>query len=245
VPPLVKKIAGLLPLPFARWPFSWGAHARSGSGLLRSARRAAQVAHPAAPAGVGPATVATMAAVVIAGGGAAVYLLPPGHTRPVRGTPASVSAPPAAVTRARTAADPRRVGGQLGQGASVARSRGYPARAARSSGVHATQARQAATPSPLTRPSTLGGSTAGDSIPGATEPSLPSTPGSTPSPPSAHLPVPTPSSPGLPQGTHLVPPVTIPPLPPKVIKKIPLPDPLVPGGIGLNTGALQGVGGIG
>ncbi len=73
MPGLAKKLAGLLPLPFAHWPWSGRA-----AGVFRGARRAAQLVHPSASVGFTPAAAATMAAVVIAGGGAALELFPPG-----------------------------------------------------------------------------------------------------------------------------------------------------------------------
>src|SRR5690348_5405415 len=61
VPPLVKKIGGLLPFPIARWSWPWGRHATSGahtSRLVRAARRAGHFATPGASVGATPATVA-------------------------------------------------------------------------------------------------------------------------------------------------------------------------------------------
>ena len=103
MPAVAKKIAGLLPFPIARWSLPWGRRSGSGSrasGLLRSARRTAQFAHPGASVGATPVTVATMAAVVIAGGGAAVGLLEPGHATATQRGPATISARTTAVTRA-------------------------------------------------------------------------------------------------------------------------------------------------
>lgn len=232
MPAVVKKIAGLLPFPFTRLSFPWGGQGRSGSshgsGILRSARRAAQAVHPATSLGVGPATVATIAVVVIAGGGAAVGLLSPGHAQGARGTPAVVSARPTADTRARTAAPARGVSRQGGQAASVKGSSSHPARAARPGAARTTAAHKGAGAS---GPSAQRAANSAGSGGGSTQSSAPGTHGSGSPPPAppVHLPhLPSlPSLPRLPVGTHVPPTITRPLK--KVVKKVlhpPLPGPL-------------------
>jgi RNA polymerase sigma factor (sigma-70 family) len=234
LPAVAKKIAGLLPFPIARWSWPWGSHARSGShasGLMRSARRAAQVAHPSASVGATPATVATMAAVVIAGGGAAVGLLTPGQAAPTHRGPATISARPTAATRAVRPAPPRRVSRPLG---SVSRTSG-PSSSATRSGTSRTTHGAANTSS---------ASTPAGAAP--TQSSVPTSQSSSPSTPSTQLPIPVPASP-LPGAKPLLHSVTSPlqkvvkqlPSPlPKAVKKLPgvvpkLPLPVPPGGLGL------------
>lgn len=97
LPAAVKRLAGLLPLPLTRWPFGRGG--RTAGGFMRSARRVAQLAHPGASVSASPAAVATVAAVVIASGGAAVDLLAHEGGSPGRPTPAAVTARRVAATR--------------------------------------------------------------------------------------------------------------------------------------------------
>jgi RNA polymerase sigma factor (sigma-70 family) len=235
LPAVAKKIAGLLPFPIMRWARPWGGHAGSGphaSGLLRSARKAAQFAHPSASVGAAPATVATMAVVVLAGGGATVGLLATGQAAPTQHGAATVRARPTAMTHAVRANSRRRVSRPLGQAASVSRTSGRSAPATRSSTAQTRQgtanvsaAAHATTPAGASAPST--------------PPSAPTTQSSSPS---GQLPNPVPTSP-LPQAAPLLHSVTSPLQ--KVVKQLPgavkkLPLPLPPGLPGKTLGGLTG-----
>ncbi len=217
MPAVAKKIAGLLPFPIARWSLPGGRHSGSGSrasSLLRPARRAAQFAHPGASVGAVPATVATMAAVVIAGGGAAVGLLETAHAAPIQRGPATISARPTAVKRAIRAAPSRRT---TGQAASVSRtSRGSGAATRSSTGT--SQARHGASNTSAAPAATPPGTPAT-----STRPTTPSTSLSTPS---VHLPVTVPTVPVVPAAKRLLHSVTSPVR--KVVKKLPVPKPPVP-----------------
>jgi RNA polymerase sigma factor (sigma-70 family) len=233
LPAVAKKIAGVLPFPIARWSLPWGRHPGSGShasGLLRSARKAAQFAHPGASVGATPATVATVAAVVIAGGGATFGLLAPGHETHRQRGPATVSARPAAVTRALRATPARKPSRRLGQAPSSSRTSGRAAPASRGAAARTSQTNHSAastssaarTITPAVGPAT------------STQLPAPSTPGSSTSP-STHLPIPVPTSP-LTDAKPLLHSVTSPlkkvvKTLPGVVKKLPLPQP--PGGLGL------------
>jgi RNA polymerase sigma factor (sigma-70 family) len=243
IPAVAKKIAGLLPFPVMRWSLPWSRQARSGShgsGLLRSARRAAQFAHAGASAVATPATVATMAVVVVAGGGAAVGLLATGQAAPTQRGPTTISARPTAVTRAVRAAPPRRVS-RPAQVASVSHTSGRSASATRSA-TRTHQTHHATNASPATQATTPSG--AGPAT--STRPTVPSPPISPPSTPSVHSPLPLPPLPGLPKGTHLPHSVTSPLR--KILKKLPRPQ--LPGGLpnkvlgGLPNKALGGLGGL-
>jgi RNA polymerase sigma factor (sigma-70 family) len=242
VPALVKKVAGLLPFPVARWALPWDGHGKSGShplGLLRSARRAAQLFHPGASAGLSPATVATMA-VVIAGGGAAAGLLSLGHAPGVHHTHGTAAARPAAVTRAPRAAPRGGVSTRRGQPAPApVRSRsGRAARAAGSTAERTTRSHNGVVISAASaQKATAAGSTAA-----ATQPSVPSTPGSAPSPPQGQSSVPVPSVPAPLSGGHLLHGVTG--SLGKVVKKPgQLPVPPLPGPLGLPSSLLGTIGG--
>ena len=238
MPAVAKKIAGLLPFPIARWSLPWGRHSGSGSrapGLLRSARRTAQFAHPGASVGATPVTVATMAAVVIAGGGAAVGLLEPGHATATQRGPATISARTTAVARA---APPRRASRQLEQAASVSRTSRGSAAATRSSTARTGQAHHGAANTSPGAPTTTSAGTPATS----TQPSGPATPSTSPSTPSVHLPVTTPTVPVVPAAKRLLHTVTSPVR--KVVKKLPvpkLPVPKLPGGVGLPSNSLNGL----
>lgn len=240
MPAVAKKIAGLLPFPIARWSLPWGRHSASGSrasGLLRSARRTAQFAHPGASVGATPVTVATMAAVVIAGGGAAVGLLEPGHATGTQRGPATISARTTAVARAVRAAPPRRASRQLGQAASVSRTSRGSAAATRSSTARTSQAHHGAANTSPAAPTTSAGTPAT-----STQPSGPATPSTSPSTPSVHVPVTVPKVPVVPAAKRLLHTVTSPV--PKVVKKLPvpkLPVPKLPGGLGLPNKSLSGL----
>src|SRR5581483_11769168 len=151
------------------------------SGLLRSARKAAQFAHPGASVGVTPATVATMAAVVIVGGGAAVGLLQPGHATASQRGAATISARPTAVKRAVKAGQARTAGPQLGQAASVSRTSGGSTGATRSGTPQTSQAPHGASnAAPATRPAGAPAT--------STHASGPTTPSTSPAPPAVHVP---------------------------------------------------------
>lgn len=250
MPAAAKKIAGLLPFPIARWSLPWGPHSGNrdhASGLLRSARRAAQFAHPGAPLSATPATVATVAAVVIAGGGAAVGLLEPDHTAASQPAAATISARPTADKRAVSSAPLRTTGRQLGQAASVSRTPGGSAAPRRSGTARASQAHH----SGANGSSAASTATPAGTHTSSTQPSGPATP-STPAAPSVHLPVPVPTAPVVPATRHLVHTVTSPVS--KVVKQLPvpklpvpqlpdpkLPVPKLPGGPGLPNTALGGL----
>ncbi len=235
LPAVAKKIAGLLPFPIARWSLPWGRHSESGSrasGLLRSARKAAQFAHPGASVGVTPATVATMAAVVIAGGGAAVGLLQPGHATASQRGAATISARPTAVKRAVKAGQARTAGPQLGQAASVSRTSGGSTGATRSGTAQTSQAPHGASnAAPTTRPAGAPAT--------STHASGPTTPSTSPSPPAVHVPGTVPTVPGVSNAKHLVHTVTSPAR--KVVKKLPVPKLPVPGGLGLPSNSPSGL----
>jgi RNA polymerase sigma factor (sigma-70 family) len=251
MPAVAKKIAGLLPFPIARWSWPWGHHSGSGpraSGLLRSARRAAQFAHPGASVSAVPTTVATVAAVAIAGGGAAVGLLETGHTAPTQRGPATISARPTAVKRALGAARSHGTTGPLGQTASASRTSGGSAAATRSS-TRPSQARHAGSGAASTAPPAGSPQT-------STPPSGPAVPSTSPSAPSVHMPVPVPKVPVVPAAKRLLHTVTSPVR--KVVKKLPipklpapklpapklpapkLPAPKLPGGLGLPSESPSG-----
>ena len=239
LPAIAKKIAGLLPFPIARWSMSWARHSGSGSrasGPLRSARRAAQFAHPGASVAATPATVATMAAVVIAGGGAAVGLLEPGHTRPTQRDPATISARPTAVKRAVRAAPPRRASRQIGQAASASRTSSGSGAATRSSTARTSQAHHGVANTAPTAPTAAPAGTPATS----TQPSAPATPSTSPSTPSVHVPAPVPTVPVVPvvpAAKRLLHTVTSPVR--KVVKKLPVPT--LPGGLGPPSKSLSGL----
>ena len=236
MPAVAKKIAGLLPFPIARWSLPWGRRSGSvsrASGLLRSARRTAQFAHPGASVGATPMTVATMAAVVIAGGGAAVGLLEPGHATATQRGPATIGARTTAVTRAVRAAPPRRASRQLEQAESVSRTSRASAAATRSSTARTGQAHHGAANTSPAAPTTTSAGTPATS----TQPSGPATPSTSPSTPSVHLPVTTPTVPVVPAAKRLLHTVTSPVR--KVVKKLPVPK--LPGGLGLPSKSLSGL----
>jgi hypothetical protein len=224
VPPLVKKIAGLLPFPFARWPFGGGGRAGGlhASGVLRPIRRATQFVHPAASLGASPATVATMAAIVIAGGGAAVELTGPDRAPGTHGAAPAASARPAAVVH-QLAASSHRLDLRGGQAAVAGTPAGGRAGAARSP---AAKAGKPASHTKSSRPAAPSSPTNSSPSPTAPSTSNPASPvPSIPSAPSVHLPIPLPSLPTLPpQAPKLIHQLTNPLT--KVIKKLPLPGPL-------------------
>jgi RNA polymerase sigma factor (sigma-70 family) len=240
LPAVAKKIAGLLPFPIARWSWPWGRHPGShASGLLGSARKTAQFVHPGTPVGATPATVATVVAVVVAGGGATFGLLAPGHETHTQRGPATVNARPAAVTRAIRATPARKPGRPLGQAASSSRTSGAAAPATRSTATRTSQANHtAANTSSATHTITppVGPAT-------STQLPAPSTSSSSPSL-ATQLPIPVPTS-RLPNSKPLLHTVTSPLK--KVVKTLPgtvkkLPVPLPPGGLGLpkTLGSLPG-----
>jgi RNA polymerase sigma factor (sigma-70 family) len=204
VPGLVKKLAGLLPMPFAHWP--WRGRA---AGVLQGARRAAQALHPGASAGITPAAAATIAAVVLAGGGAALELFPPGKAPAHANRTLTVSAQVAAATsrsQDRSRTQPRSQAGATGQGNRSTHVRSGGAKTAGGAGgAHSSS------------PAKQGGS---PKLPG-TPSSPPSVPGSKPAVPSfpqlPHLPK-APQFPNLPSGKRLLHHLTKPVR--KVLKKV-------------------------
>jgi RNA polymerase sigma factor (sigma-70 family) len=236
LPAVAKKIAGLLPFPIVRWSLPWGRHSQSGSrasGLMRTARRSARFAHPGASVGATPATVATMAAVVLAGGGAAVGLLEPGHAARTQRGPATISARPTAAKRAIRPDQPRTASRRPVQAASVSRTSGGSVAATRSSTTGTSQANHGAANSSPAAPGSAPAGTPATS----TQPTGPSTLIKSPSTPSVHLPVPVPTAPSVPAAKHLLHTVTSPVR--KVVKKLPVPKP--PGGLGLPSKSPSGL----
>ncbi len=194
IPAAVKKLAGLLPLPLTRWPSGRGG--RAGGGFLRSARRAAQLAHPGASVTASPAVVAGVAAaIVIAGGGAAVDVL--WHEGAGHATPTAVTARPTAVTRS-LAAPARRVSVRA-----TGTTASHAAAADRSNSARSAQSATRQTKSSSTRQASSPNSSGGVSQPDAPNSQSPQSPQS-PSPPSVpKLPIRLPQLPQLPQqATH-------------------------------------------
>jgi RNA polymerase sigma factor (sigma-70 family) len=234
LPAVAKKIAGLLPFPVSRWLQSGrrpggGPHT---SGLVRSARKAAHFANPGASIGATPATVATVAAIVFAGGGATIGLIAQGQAAPTKRGPATVGAlPAAAVTGSARPARPRRASRPVAQANSVSGTSGRSARVTRTSTPRTGQSSRGATTTSRTTHTTTPAAAPSPSTPPAVSTlHIPSV-----SPPSGHLPVPVPKAP-LSQAKSLLNTATSPVR--KVVKKLPgvvnkLPIPQPPGGLGL------------
>lgn len=228
--PLAKRLAGLLPAPFARWPFD---NSRGGAGtrVVRSVRRAAHLAPSGAPAGVGPGAAAAVAAIAIAGGGVAADLL--SHSQAPGAAP---QIQPAAAHTARSGpmgAGPARRSGvhrtgtsrATGKSASLSRA----GRAATATGAKAHRASaSSAGASPVAPASSAGGNPGASShtpssplparhtVPSVPPPSVPPLP---PPPKLPSPPLPKPPPPPLPK---LSPP-PLPKLPPPPLPKPPSP----------------------
>lgn len=229
--PLAKRLAGLLPAPFIR-SMPGGSH-RQGSGNPRlrqafdSARRVAHFASSGAPAGIGPATAATIAAAVIAGGGVATELLSHSQARanePGIGSAAATAAVRSSAIRARptsTHARNQRTASSTSGSGSTRRTPDASATGSARSGASASRRRGISTATPTSSAGRGSGATSSTgSGPLASLPSTRSLPSGPSVRPVQHLPsasrlpsLPKTAVPRLPSTRHLLRPPKLPGLP--------------------------------